>query len=107
MRRIKPLIGAVGTPSIEDFAKAMESAGFKVLVNENASINGLQAPLIENADKLFTWLNRLINGCVKSKVLPPHFKLLFDRLTKDGQAFVEADRKGLVTTCHYFVGQKL
>ncbi|HEY5235796.1 MAG TPA: class I SAM-dependent methyltransferase, partial [Rhabdochlamydiaceae bacterium] len=40
MRRIKPLIGAIGTPLIEDFTRAMEKAGFKVLINENASING-------------------------------------------------------------------
>lgn len=106
MRRIKPLIGAIGTPSIEEFTRAMEKAGFKVIINENASINGLQAPLIENADKMFTFLNRLINGCVRCKILPKHFELLFNRLTKDGEAFVEADRKGLVTTCHYIVGQK-
>lgn len=106
MRRIKPLIGAIGTPRIEDFTSAMERAGFKIAINENASINGLQAPLIEKADALFTWAARLIKVCVKCKILPRHFQLLFDRLTLDGQAFVKADRKGLVTTCHYIVAQK-
>jgi sterol 24-C-methyltransferase len=106
MRRIKPLIGAIGTPSIADFTNAMEKAGFKIIVNQNASIDGIQAPLIENADKLFTWATRIINSMVKCRVLPGHFKKLFDRLTKDGQAFVEADRKGLVTTCHHIVGEK-
>lgn len=106
MRRIKPLIGAIGTPLIEDFTRAMEKAGFKILINENASINGLQAPLIEKADTLFKWATRLINGCVKYKILPRHFQKLFDRLTLDGEAFVEADRKGLVTTCHYILAQK-
>jgi sterol 24-C-methyltransferase len=106
MRRIKPLIGAIGTPTIAEFVKAMEKAGFKVLVNRNASINGLQAPLIENADRLYTTLSRLINFLVGCRLLPRHFKVLFDRLTKDGEAFVEADRKGLVTTCHYIVAEK-
>jgi sterol 24-C-methyltransferase len=106
MRRIKPLIGAIGTPAIEDFTNAMEKAGFKVLINKNASIDGLQAPLIENADKLYTWLGRMINGLVACKLLPRHFQELFDRLTKDGEAFVEADRKGLVTTSHYILAQK-
>lgn len=106
MKRIKPLIGAIGTPSIPDFVNVMKKAGFDVLVNENASIDGLQAPLIENADKFFTGVTKLINGLVKSKVLPKHFKVLFDRLTKDGQAFIEADRKRLVTTSHYNVAQK-
>ena len=106
MRRIKPLIGAIGTPAIEDFTRAMQKAGFKILINENASIDGLQAPLIEKADGLYTWLGRLINALVLCKLLPVHFKELFNRLTKDGEAFVEADRKGLVTTSHYILAQK-
>lgn len=106
MRRIKPLIGAIGTPSIEQFVRAMEKAGFKILINKNASVNELQAPLIENADRLYTRVNAIINALVRFKILPGHFQELFDRLTKDGEAFVEADRKGLVTTCHYILAQK-
>jgi sterol 24-C-methyltransferase len=106
MRRIKPLIGAIGTPSIEDYVRAMEKAGFTVLINKNASINGLQAPLIENADRFYTTMDRVISFLVKCRILPRHFKMLFNRLTQDGEAFVEADRKGLVTTSHYIVAQK-
>ncbi len=106
MRRIKPLIGAIGTPSAEEFAEVLKQAGFDVLINENASIDGLQAPLIENADKFYTRVNKIINALVKAKILPRHFKSLFDRLTKDGEAFVEADRMRLVTTSHYIVAQK-
>jgi len=106
MKQIKPLIGAIGTPTIDHFVNALKKAGFKVLVNENASIDGLQSPLIDNADKFFTRVNKLINFFVKCKVLPRHFQLLFDRLTKDGQAFVIADRERLVTTSHYIVAQK-
>lgn len=106
MRRIKPLIGAIGTPSIQEYVTAMKQAGFKVLINENASIDGLQAPLIENADKFFTRVTKTINFLVKVKLLPAHFKALFDRLVQDGQAFVEADRMRLVTTSHYFIGEK-
>jgi len=32
--------------------------------------------------------------------------LLFERLTKDGPAFVEADRLRLVTTSYYIVARK-
>jgi sterol 24-C-methyltransferase len=106
MRRIKPLIGAIGTPSIQKYTGLLEEAGFKILVNENASIDGLQAPLIENADKFFTRMTRLVKFFVKLKVLPKHFNALFDRLTKDGQAFVQADRMRLVTTSHYIVAEK-
>jgi sterol 24-C-methyltransferase len=106
MRRIKPLIGAIGTPSIEQFTKAMQKAGFEMLENKNASIDGLQAPLIENADRFYTRLARILRFCVACRILPRHFQTLFDRLTKDGEAFIEADRKRLVTTTHYLLAQK-
>jgi sterol 24-C-methyltransferase len=106
MRRIKPLIGAIGTLSVEEAEKYLKEAGFEIVKNENASIGGLQAPLIENADKFFTRVTALIEFLVRFKILPKHFKALFDRLTKDGEAFIEADRMGLVTTSHYMVAEK-
>ena len=106
MKRIKPLIGAIGTVPVEKYAELLEKAGFKVLINENASIDAFQAPLIENADKFFSGMAKLIKSLVICKILPNHFNILFDRLTKDGEAFVEADRMRLVTTSHYFVAQK-
>lgn len=106
MRRIKPLIGAIGTPSSEEYVASLKRAGFEILVDENASIDGLQAPLINNADRFFTRIQKLIEFLVKVRILPRHFKALFDRLTQDGQAFVEADRMRLVTTSYYMVGQK-
>jgi sterol 24-C-methyltransferase len=106
MRKIKPLIGAIGTHSVENCVRLLKEAGFKILKNENPSIDGFQAPLIENADKFFTRMNRLINLCVRCKIIPTHFKTLFDRLTKDGAAFIEADRLGLVTSSQYFLAEK-
>jgi len=106
MKRIKPLIGAIGTPSSEEYVRLLKKAGFEIVISENASINGLQAPLIENADRFFTRVAALIKFLVRTRVLPKHFQALFDRLTKDGEAFVEADRLGLVTTSYYIVAQK-
>ena len=106
MKRIKPLIGAIGTHSTDRCVELLQQAGFEIVKNENASIGGFQAPLIENADKFFTRINRLINSLVACKILPAHFKALFDRLTKDGEAFIEADRLGLVTTSQYIVAKK-
>ena len=106
MKRIKPLIGAIGTHSVKDYVELMKKAGFEIQINENASIDGLQAPLIDNADKFYTRASKAIKFMVRCKVLPSHFEALFDRLTKDGQAFVEADRARLVTTSHYVVGVK-
>jgi len=106
MRRVKPLIGAIGTPSTEEFTTPLQEAGFKILLNENASIDGLQAPLIENADRFYKRATKTIEFLVHCKILPTHFKVLFDRLTQDGEAFVEADRERLVTSSHYILSQK-
>ena len=44
MRRVKPLIGAIGTPTPESLGNALTASGFEVVRSENASIDGLQAP---------------------------------------------------------------
>lgn len=106
MKRIKPLIGAIGTPSVDEFIAAMKEAGFEILINENASMDGHQASLIEKADKFFNRATKIIHTLVKCRILPKHFKLLFDRLIQDGPAFVEADRLKLSTSTHYIVAKK-
>jgi sterol 24-C-methyltransferase len=107
MKRIKPLIGAIGTHSVKECVELLEKVGFNVVINRNGSVDGgLQAPLIENADKFFTKVAKAVKFLVRWKLLPKHFKLLFDRLTKDGEALIEADRKFLVTTTYYIVAQK-
>lgn len=42
MKRNKGIIGAVYNPTPREMVKALEAAGFKVEVNENASIDGHQ-----------------------------------------------------------------
>lgn len=106
MRRVKPLIGAVGTPTPAGFEKALEDAGFTVTVSDNPSIDGLQAPLIDKVDIYFRAMRRLIHGLVKVRALPQHFKTLIDRFCLDGQAFVEMDNMRLITTTYRIVAQK-
>jgi sterol 24-C-methyltransferase len=106
MRRVKPLIGAVGTPTPVGLAKALEDAGFVVLRSDNASIDGLQAPLIQKVDLYFRVLRRVILGLVGVRVLPVHFKTLIERLCRDGKAFVEMDEARLTTTSWRIVAQK-
>ena len=106
MKKIKPLIGAIGTISVEQYISALKNAGFEIVVEENASVGGYQAPLIEKADKFFNRVRKLIYRLVQWKILPAHFRTLFDRLTKDGEALIEADRLGLVTTTYYFLAEK-
>jgi len=107
LRRIKPLVGGIGAPTVEEFSGSLKEAGFRLLINENASIDGLQAPLIENADQFFSRLMKGVGFLVRCKILPAHFKTIFDRLTKDGEAFVEADRLRILTSSHYLLGQRL
>ncbi|KAF4835564.1 Squalene methyltransferase 1 [Colletotrichum tropicale] len=105
MRRTKPLIGAVGTPTPQTFEKALADAGFTVLRSDNASIDGLQAPLIDKADVYFRSLRQVILGLVKVRLLPPHFKTLINRLCLDGQAFVKMDTMRLVSTSYRIIAQ--
>ncbi|KAI1329222.1 S-adenosyl-L-methionine-dependent methyltransferase [Xylariaceae sp. FL0255] len=106
MKRTKPLIGAVGTPTPASLEKALKDAGFTVTVSDNPSIDGLQAGLIDRVDIYFRFMRRVIHGAVRVKALPPHFKTLIDRLCLDGQAFVEMDDRRLVTTTYRIVAQK-
>lgn len=105
VRRIKPLIGAIGTPSVDQFVNAIRKAGFKILINENASIDGKQAPLIENAGSSYAFKGALFKALVRCKIIPRHIQELFDSF-KNVDAFIEADRKGLATTSHYIIAEK-
>ncbi|KAL5333723.1 S-adenosyl-L-methionine-dependent methyltransferase [Aspergillus crustosus] len=106
MRRVKPLIGAVGTPTPESLETALEEAGFTVLRSDNASVGDLQAPLIDKVDLYFRSMRQVILGLVKTHVLPRHFKTLINRLCLDGEAFVKMDKMRLVTTSYRIIAQK-
>lgn len=106
MKQIKPLVGAIGTPSPAEYEQALRNAGFEVLISADPSVNKSQGPLIDKAsgffDKLFPYLNVL----VKIKLLPKHFVALFDRLGKNTEALCEADRLGLITMSYQLIAEK-
>ncbi|KAK3393479.1 S-adenosyl-L-methionine-dependent methyltransferase [Podospora didyma] len=106
MARVKPLIGAVGTPTPKSLERAAEDAGFVVIRSENASKGGLQAPLIERVDVYFRAMRQVILALVKLRCLPPHFKTLINRLCLDGEAFVKMDTMRLITTSYWVVAEK-
>ena len=106
MGRVKPLIGAVGTPTPEIFEEALEEAGFVVVKSENASVGGLQAPLIDKVDIYFRALRQFILAGVKLRMLPHHFKTLINRLCLDGEAFVKMDEMRLISTSYWVVARK-
>jgi sterol 24-C-methyltransferase len=106
MRRVKPLIGAVGTPTPASLEKALEDAGFVIARSDNPSIDDLQAPLIDKVDIYFRALRQLVLALVKMHALPKHFKTLINRLCLDGQAFVEMDNMRLITTTYRIIAEK-
>lgn len=108
MRRVKPLIGAVGTPTPASFEEALTTAGFEVTTSDNASVatDGLQSPLIAKVDVYFRSVRCIILGLVKMHALPPHFKTLINRLCLDGQAFVKMDDMRLITTSYRLIAKK-
>ena len=106
MRHVKPLIGAVGTPTPESLEGALRDAGFVVLSSGNASIDGLQAPLINTVDLYFRTMRQVILSLVKLHLLPYHFKTLINRFCLDGMAFIKMDNMRLATTSYHIVAQK-
>jgi sterol 24-C-methyltransferase len=106
MRRVKPLIGAVGTPTPKILEDALQAAGFRVLRSDNPSIDGLQADIVDNSDLYIRGVRGIMMALVGLRILPGHFRKLFDRLVQDGSALLEMDRRRLVTTTYRLIAQK-
>ncbi len=106
MARVKPLIGAVDTPSPGEIKNLLEKAGLEVRLSENASVDGQTAPLIEKADRYYRRAKWIVDRLVSLRVFPSHFRVLLARFTQDAEAFIEADRLGICTTSYYTVAQK-
>ncbi|KAK5691049.1 hypothetical protein LTR97_011701 [Elasticomyces elasticus] len=106
MRAVKPIIGAVGTPTPESMVAALESAGFRMIRHYVGGINGLQAPFLERLKSYFYTARWAMQGLTTVGLLPMHFRTLFNRMTQDSDAFIEADKSRLITTCYHWVAEK-
>ena len=105
LNRVKPLIGAVDTPTPKQICDFMRSVGFDILFNED--VRGEQhSKLIEGEDFYYRLARAAINTLTKVHVLPEHFRVLFERITRNGDAFVEADQLGLASTCYQIIARK-
>jgi sterol 24-C-methyltransferase len=100
------VIGAVDTPSPEEIREPMKQSGFEILLSKEASLEGNQGSLINRENRTFAFIKKFIDGMVRVKLFPGHFGLLFERLVKDIDAFIEVDRLGLATTSYQIVGRK-
>lgn len=107
MKHIKPLIGAIGTPSPAEYEKMLSEAGFRIILSEDPSINQSQYPLIKQAGSSYNKLRPLIKFFVFIKLLPSYFITLFDRLSQDVDALCEADKLGLITMSYHMIAEKI
>ncbi len=105
VEKIKPLLGAVSTPSKEEYLTAFKQAEFKILKAEVPSPTKTDDVNIDKASKEFTLINKLINFLVKVRIIPKHFQTLFEQF-QDVDAFIEVDRRGLATTNYHIVAEK-
>jgi sterol 24-C-methyltransferase len=106
MQLSKAFIGAVGTPTAQEYVKAVESAGFKVLIHENPSLDNTQHPLIVNARNFYTPLRKFIKWLSSWHLVPAHLDPLFQRLAIGGKAYLEAENENLCTMSYYILAEK-
>jgi len=103
----KAVIGAVRTPSPEEYSEALRRAGFRVISSSEASTDGgHQWPLIVQAESFFTVVQALVEFLTRCGILPGHFQVILQRLNQGGASFVEADKLGLFTTSWQVIAQK-
>jgi sterol 24-C-methyltransferase len=106
VQKIKPLLGAVGTPSKDEYEKAFRDAGFKIIKAEAAGGEKTDEINIEKASKEFALIHRLVNFLVKLRLLPKHFATLFEQL-QGANFFQEVERRKLGTTNYHIIGEKV
>lgn len=106
VEKIKPLLGAIGTPSKEEYLAAFNQAGFKILKAEVPSPTKTDDVNIDKASKEFTFIHKLVNFLVKVRILPKHFKTLLEQF-QNVDSFIEVDRRGLATTNYHIVAEKV
>jgi sterol 24-C-methyltransferase len=105
MRRAKIQVGAIGTPSPEEYESALRNAGFNVLMSKDPSIAKSEI-LVKKAGSSFDRFYPLFKFLIKIKLIPKHFVLLFDEIGKNTDALREADDLGLVSMNYHFTAQK-
>lgn len=108
VNQIKALLGAIGTPTKEEYLDAFRKAGFKIIKAEVPSGTSTDVLNIDKASKDFTFVHNLINFFVKVRILPRHFKTLLDQVGGHSvNAFMQVDKQQLATTNYHIVAEKI
>ncbi len=106
LRETKPLVGLLRALHWDDYQRAFDRSGLKVVRNENPSIDGLQVPLIESLSGYFNGANRVVNVLTRLRLLPAHLSVLLTKFNEGGEAYTEFDRGRLGTIAQYIVVEK-
>ena len=106
VNQIKPLLGAIGTPSSKEYIDAFKEAGFKIIKAEVPSVVATDVQNIDKASKEFGMIHSFINLFVKLRIFPKHFTTLLNQLSKNVDTFKEVDERKLATTNFHIVAEK-
>jgi sterol 24-C-methyltransferase len=106
LRETKPLVGLLRALHWDDYQRAFDRSGLKVVRNENPSIDGLMVPMIESLSGYFNGAMRVVNVLTRLRLLPAHLSLLFTKFNEGGESYVAFDRGRLGTIAQYIVVEK-
>lgn len=106
MRRIKPLVGAIGNPTPAFYESALRKAGFNILSSFDPSMIRSDDVMVEKAGKYYDKLLPFINLLVKFKLIPKHIITLFDQFGKNAEALCEAIQLRLVALNYQILAEK-
>ncbi len=106
LAKTKAIIGAVYTPTAQEYIDALTRAGFQVQFSKEASKVGHQFPLIQQARDFFMPVGTAVNALVRWGLLAEATATLLNRLNLFVDDFIESDRLGLFTTSWWIVAQK-
>jgi hypothetical protein len=106
LRETKPLVGLLRALHWDDYQRAFDCSGLKVVRNENPSIDGLMVPMIESLSGYFNGAMRVVNVLTRLRLLPAHLSLLLTKFNEGGESYVAFDRDRLGTIAQYIVVEK-
>jgi len=91
----------------DEWKRAVEESGFKVIFHGDKSIGGHQTPLIMQELRLFAVMSVVVKALTTIGVLPRHLATLMERFNRHKESFVEMDMRSMLTTSWHIVAQKL
>lgn len=106
VNKIKPLVGAVGIRTTKEYTQAYKDAGFKIAISNLPSVIDIDGPTMEKASKEYARMHKVVNSLVKWKLMPAHFKVLFDQIDRFTDVYLKINKEKLISMNYQVVGIK-